>query len=89
MSRGIHLALAVIGTLSFLAQPGNAQEKPSLHQSWPIQNEFNRQPTRNELRALHEQDLPPSDARELDRLYDEFMTNGAGGTHRIIDGRTR
>ena len=87
MSLRTLLAMAVIGTLSFLAQPGSAQEKPSLHESWPIQNGFNRQPTRNELRALHEQDVSPSDAREIDRLYDELMTNG--GTHHPGNARMR
>jgi hypothetical protein len=87
MSHRSLFALAVIGTLSFLAQPGSAQEKPSLHESWPIQNGFNRQPTRNELRALHEQDVSPSDAREIDRLYEELMTNG--GTHHPGDARSR
>jgi hypothetical protein len=87
MSHRTLLALAVIGTLSFLAQPGSAQEKPSLHESWPIQNGFNRQPTRNELRALHEHDVSPSDAREIDRLYEELMTNG--GTHHPGTARMR
>jgi hypothetical protein len=87
MSHRSLFALAVIGTLSFLTQPGSAQEKPSLHGSWPIQNGFNRQPTRNELRALHEQDVSPTDAREIDRLYEELMTNG--GTHHPGDARSR
>ena len=87
MSLRTLLAMAVIGTLSFLAQPGSAQEKPSLHESWPIQNGFNRQPTRNELRALHEQDVSPTDAREIDRLYEELMTNG--GTHHPGTARMR
>jgi hypothetical protein len=80
-------ALALVGPLSFLAQPGSAQEKPSLHQSWPIQNGFNRQPTQNELRALHEQDVPANDAREIDRLYDELLSNG--GTHHTGIARMR
>lgn len=88
MSYRIILALAVIWAPSFLAQPGSAQEKPSLHESWPIQNGFNRQPTRNELRALHEQDVSPSDAREIDRLYDELMRTN-DGTHHPGDARTR
>jgi hypothetical protein len=76
MSYKTLLALAIAGPLSFLAQPGVAQETPSIHRSWPIQDGFNRQPTRNELRALHEQDVPPSDAREIDQLYDELMSSG-------------
>jgi len=72
-------ALALVGPLSFLAQPGIAQTT-SIHPSWPIQNGFNRQPTQNELRALHEQDVPPNDAREIDRLYDELMSSGTRHT---------
>jgi hypothetical protein len=87
MSHKTLFALALIAPLSFLAGPGIAQEKPSLHQSWPIQNGFNRQPTQNELRALDEQDVPQNDARELDRLYDELMSNG--GTHHPGNARMR
>jgi hypothetical protein len=72
------LALALVGPLSFLAAPGSAQEASS--RAWPIQNGFNRQPTRGELKALHEQDVSPGDAREIDRLYDELMQTN-GGTH--------
>jgi hypothetical protein len=81
MSYKTLFALAVIGPQSLLGQPAIAQEKPSLHPSWPIQNGFNRQPTQNDLRALHGQDVPPNDAREIDRLYDELMLNNYAGTH--------
>ena len=79
MSYRTLFALALVGTLSLLAQPGIAQT-PSLHPSWPIQNGFNRQPTQNELRALHEEDVPSNDAREIDRLYDELMSTGTHHT---------
>ena len=76
MSRKTLFALALVGALSFPAQPGFAQDSGSLHQgAWPIQNGFNRQPTRNELRALHEHDVTSSDAREIDRLYNELLAN--------------
>lgn len=88
MSYKALFALALIAALSCLAQPGAAQEKPSVRRSWPIQNGFDRQPTQNELRALHEQDVPPGDAREIDRLYDELMRT-QGGTHHTGDARTR
>jgi hypothetical protein len=89
MSYKALFALAVIGPLSLLGQPGIAQERPSLHPSWPIQNGFNRQPTQNDLRALHGQDVSPNDARELDRLYDELMSNNYSKTHHPGDIRTR
>jgi hypothetical protein len=89
MSYKTLFALALVGPLSFLAQPGIAQEKPSLHRSWPIQNGFNRQPTQNELRALHQQDVPPNDAREIDRLYDELLSSGYSSTHHTGIARMR
>ena len=89
MSYKTLFALAVIGLLSFLAQPGIAQERPALHRAWPIQNGFNRQPTQNDLRALHGQDVPPSDAREIDRLYDELMLDNYSKTHHTGNIRSR
>jgi hypothetical protein len=80
MSRKTLFAFTLVGPLSFLAQPAIAQERPSLHPSWPIENGFNRQPTQNELRALQEQDVPPNYAREIDRLYDELMSTGTHHT---------
>jgi hypothetical protein len=80
MSYKTLFAWALVGALSFLPQRGIAQETPSVHPSWPIQNGFNRQPTRNELRALHDQDVTPNDAREIDRLYDQLMS-GYSTTH--------
>jgi hypothetical protein len=82
-------ALAVVGPLSLLAQPGTAQEKPSLHRSWPIQKGFNRQPTQNELRALHEEDVSPNAAREIDRLYDELLLSSYSSTHHAGIARMR
>jgi hypothetical protein len=41
---------------------------------WPIYNGFDHQPTENELRALHEQDVTPAQADEIDRLYDQLMS---------------
>jgi hypothetical protein len=81
MSYKAFLALALVGALSFLAQRGIAQETP-------IQNGIKHQPTENELRALHDQDVTPNDAREIDRLYDELMS-GYGGTHHTGIARKR
>jgi hypothetical protein len=89
MSRKTLLTLALLGPLLLVGQPGIAQEKPPLHRAWPIQNGFNRQPTQNDLRALHGQDVPPGDAREIDRLYDELMSDSYGKTHHPGDIRTR
>lgn len=49
--------------------PANAEGTPPLHKGpWPICNGLNYQPTEQELRALHEEDITPDQAREIDRL---------------------
>ena len=89
MSYKTLVALGLFAPLLFLPQPGIAQEKPALHPAWPIQNGVKHQPTRDELRALHDQDVPPTDAREVDRLYDELLSNSDGGTHHTGIARMR
>jgi hypothetical protein len=88
MSRKTHVVFALVGALSLLAQSGIAQEAGTLHPSWPIENGIKHQPTRDELRALHAQDVTPTDAREIDRLYNELMSSG-GGTHHTGIARMR
>jgi hypothetical protein len=88
MSRKTLIVFALVGPLSFLAERGIAQET-SLHPSWPIENGIKHQPTQNELRALHDQDVPASDAREIDRLYDELMSNSYSSTHHTGIARMR
>ena len=39
----------------------------------PIRNGRNYQPTENELRSSHLQDVTPDQAREIDRLYSELL----------------
>src|SRR5271168_178670 len=40
---------------------GGAEDAPPVHQRrWPTHNGFNHQPTRNELRALHQQNVTPA-----------------------------
>jgi Spy/CpxP family protein refolding chaperone len=51
------------------------RDGPRPHASpWPIYNGFDHQPTENELRALHEQDVTPAQADEIDKLYDQLMS---------------
>ena len=88
MSYKTLFALALVGALSLPAQRGIAQET-ELHPSCPIENGIKHQPTQNELRELHDQDVTPNDAREIDRLYDELMSNSYAATHHTGIGRMR
>jgi hypothetical protein len=76
MSGKFVFACALVAALSFPVQRGLAQDTPPFHRApWPIQNGFNHQPTQNDLRASHVQDVTPDEAREIDRLYDQLMSN--------------
>jgi hypothetical protein len=76
MSNKIVFVSALVAALSLLAQPGVAQDSPPFHRGpWPIHTGFNHQPTQNELRALHHQDVTPDEARVIDRLYDQLMSD--------------
>ena len=68
-------ACALAAALSIPPQLGIARDGPRPHASpWPIYNGFDHQPTENELRALHEQDVTPAQADEIDKLYDQLMS---------------
>jgi hypothetical protein len=68
-------ACALAAVLSIPPQLGIARDRPGPYASpWPIYNGFNHQPTENELRALHEQDVTPAQADEIDKLYDQLMS---------------
>jgi hypothetical protein len=69
-------ACALVAALSMLAGPGVAKDAPPLHQGpWPIYNGFDHQPTRDQLRALHQHDVTPDQAHEIDRLYDQLLSS--------------
>ena len=54
----------------------NAEDAVLHHEGpWPIRNGHNYQPTEHELRALHQEDVTPDQAREIDRLYDQLLAN--------------
>jgi hypothetical protein len=68
-------ACALDAMQSIPPQPGIARDGPRTHASpWPIYNGFDHQPTENELRALHEQDVPQAQAEVIDKLYDQLMS---------------
>ena len=76
---GVALALASL----LPANIGFAHDAPSLHKGpWPIRDGRNYQPTEDELRALHLEDVTPDQAREIDRLYNELLANSEGGRKR-------
>ena len=68
----------------------NAEGPPPLHKGpWPIRNGLNYQPTEQELRALHQEDVTPDQAREIDRLYDQLLASSKSSqstscTHALI-----
>jgi hypothetical protein len=67
---------ALVAALSILAEPGVGKDGPPLHQGpWPIYNGIDHQPTRDELRALHQRDVTPDEAHEIDRLYDQLVSS--------------
>jgi hypothetical protein len=69
---GVALALASL----LLPSIGSAEDAPPLHKGpWPIRNGRNYQPTEHELRALHVEDVTPSQAREINRLYDQLLAD--------------
>jgi hypothetical protein len=51
---------------------GGTEDEPIYQLSGPIYNGFNRQPTQDELRVLHQQDARA--IKETDRLYDRLMS---------------
>jgi hypothetical protein len=81
-SKSLFRVASVLAPL-LLASIGSAENAPSLRKgSWPIRNGHNYQPTERELRDLHEKDLTPDQAREVDRLYDQLLAGGEKGRNR-------
>ena len=68
------LAVTTIALGTPTALAANAEGAPPLHSGpWPIHNGRNYQPTEDELRALHLEDVTPDQAREIDRLYARLL----------------
>jgi hypothetical protein len=55
---------------------GGAEDAPVHQRSWPIHKGFKHQPTRYEMRALHQQDVTRGQAQETDQLYERLMSTG-------------
>ena len=81
LSPGIGYIVVVVGNV------GYAEQAPPVHKGpWPIRNGSNYQPTENELRALHLQDVTPDEAREIDRLYNQLLAAHPANTYRSRGG---
>jgi len=78
---------ALVISSFLLANVGYAEQAPPVHKGpWPIRNGRNYQPTENELRALHLQDVTPDEARVIDRLYNQLLAAQPANTYRSRDG---
>jgi hypothetical protein len=85
-SKAVFGPALVISSL-LLANVGYAEQAPPVHKGpWPIRNGRNYQPTENELRALHLQDVTPDEAREIDRLYNQLLAADPANTYRSRSG---
>jgi hypothetical protein len=85
-------AILVMSTIALgapTAPAANARGAPPIHEGpWPIRNGHNYQPTEHELRALHQEDVTPDQAREIDRLYDQLLATPENVLQKpIIDSR--
>jgi hypothetical protein len=90
MSRNILFGVASAIVWLLLASIGSAEDAPPVHKEpWPIRNGRNYQPTERELRALHQEDVTPNQARDIDRLYDQLLAGSEkfaiGISHRKND----
>ena len=70
------LAISTIALGALTAPAANARGAPPIQPiqgPWPIRNGHNYQPTEHELKALHQEDVTPDQAREIDRSYDQLL----------------
>ena len=75
MSSNVVCMCALVAALSIPMELGVAEGAPAGHAGpWPIHNGRDHQPTQDELRALHKQDVTSDQANEIDRLYDELLS---------------
>ena len=74
MSSKTLFGIVLVVSSLLLANVGYAEEALPAHKGpWPIRNGHNYQPTENELRSPHIQDVTPNEARVIDRLYDQLL----------------
>jgi hypothetical protein len=77
------LAARTIALAAPTALEANTEGASPLHSGpWPIHNGRNYQPTEDELRALHLEDVTPDQAREIERLYDQLLAGSEKARNR-------
>ena len=87
MSSKTLFGIVLVVSSLLLANVGYSEEALPAHKGpWPIRNGRNYQPTGNELRALHLQDVTPDEAREIDRLYNQLLAAHPANTYRSRGG---
>jgi hypothetical protein len=72
MASKVIFACVLASALSLLAALGSAEDAPS---RWPIYHGRQHQPTQGELNAQHRQDVTRDQAGDIDRLYDQLLSN--------------
>ena len=73
MSSRIIITCVLGAAVSLFGRDGFAAEASPYHPGpWPIHDWRHQQPTEDELNAMHEQDVTPTEAREVDELYDQL-----------------
>jgi hypothetical protein len=77
MASKVIFACVLVSGLPFLPALGSAEDAPPpLHQGpWPIYHGRQHQPTQGELNAQHRQDVTSDQAGDIDRLYDQLLSN--------------
>jgi len=76
MASKVIFACVLASALSLLAALGSAEDAPPPHQGrWPIYHGRQHQPTQGELNAQHRQDVTRDQAGDIDRLYDQLLSN--------------
>jgi hypothetical protein len=82
MSNKTIFGAALVVSSLLMANVGHAEQVPPVHKGpWPIHNGHNYQPTENELRSSHLQDVTPDEARQIDRLYNQLLALHPAAAH--------
>jgi hypothetical protein len=76
MSSRIIITCALGTVLSLFGTRGFAAGASPYHPGpWPIHDWRHQQPTEDELNAMHQQDVTPTEAREVDELYNQLESS--------------